>query len=215
ALVLAALASCVVGAAAQAQPNTAQDLDARLEQLEREIESAEDVSAIKRLQRAYGYYLDKGLWQDLSELFAEDAVANYPVGVFVGRESIAKHLYLNVGGGELGEVGLPDGRLSNHMVIQPVVHLGADGKSALGRWRVVTMLGTYGESATWADGIYQMSYVEQDGIWRIKTLDYWSSFAAPYETGWVRPEETADASAARRAANLGHPADRPRDMPCK
>ena len=32
----------------------------------------EDINAIKRLQRTYGYYLDKNLWTDLADLFAKD-----------------------------------------------------------------------------------------------------------------------------------------------
>ena len=48
-------------------------LQARLDSLEAEIQRAEDVSAIKRLQRTYGYYVDKGMWADLAEFFADDA----------------------------------------------------------------------------------------------------------------------------------------------
>ena len=45
-------------------------------------------SAIKRLQRTYGYFLDKGMWTDLAEYFTDDAEANYPAGVYIGKESI-------------------------------------------------------------------------------------------------------------------------------
>ena len=44
-----------------------------LDRLEADIGRAEDVSAIKRLQRTYGYYLDKNLWNDLADLFAEES----------------------------------------------------------------------------------------------------------------------------------------------
>ena len=81
-------ASGVICSAAQAQ---APDLDARLDRLEAEVVAAENVSAIKRLQREYGYYVDKGMWQDVAELYADDAVANYPGGTYIGAESIRKH----------------------------------------------------------------------------------------------------------------------------
>src|SRR5690606_39858821 len=116
-------------------------------------EAAESGSAIRRLERAYGYYLDKGMWADLAELFTEDAVANYPAGVFIGKESITRHLFLNVGGGEMGESGLGDGRLYNHMSIQPVVHLDPGGETAKGRWRAFVMLGAHGGAAKWAEGV--------------------------------------------------------------
>ncbi len=62
--------------------------DARLSRLEIEVVRAEDVRAIKKLQRAYGYYADRGRWDDLADLFTDDAVADYPRGIFDGNASI-------------------------------------------------------------------------------------------------------------------------------
>src|SRR5690606_38203697 len=53
----------------------------RLAQLQQSVQYAEDLSAITRLQKSYGYYLDKGLWTDLADYFADNARANYPAGV--------------------------------------------------------------------------------------------------------------------------------------
>ena len=64
----------------------------RVAQLRAEVSAAEDLSAIKRLQRMYGYFVDKGLWTDLGDLFTDDAVANYPAGTFIGKDSIRQHL---------------------------------------------------------------------------------------------------------------------------
>ena len=202
-----ALAAAAGGARAQA-PGA---LGERLDRLEADIERAEDVSAIKRLQRTYGYYVDKGMWADLAEYFADDAVANYPAGVYIGKESIRRHLFMNVGGGEIGEIGLGDGRLYNHMNIQPVVHLDPGGQTAKGRWRALAMFGSFGGGATWAEGIYEMTYVKDGGVWKIQTLDYHSGFGAPYATGWVDPGERR----ARGPRDLPHAADRERDMPCE
>src|SRR5689334_11359649 len=102
----------------------------RLNRLEADVRAAEDVQAIKRLQRAYGYYLDKGMWEDLAAFFTDDAVANYPAGIFVGHDSIRRHLFMNVGGGKMGDIGLGDNRLYNHMNIQPVIHLDPGGQTA-------------------------------------------------------------------------------------
>jgi acetyl esterase/lipase len=205
----AALVAACLGVLALAQQPAS--LDARLDRLEAEVEAAEDLAAIKRLQRAYGYYLDKGMWADLAELFTHDAVANYPAGVYVGKESITRHLYMNVGGGAMGQVGLADGRLYNHMNIQPIVHLDPGRETAKGRWRAFAMFGNFGGGATWAEGIYNFTYAREDGAWKIRTLDYHSGFGAGYDTGWVAPEQPR-AAAGRR--NLPHPADRPRDEEC-
>ncbi|MBN1237353.1 MAG: nuclear transport factor 2 family protein, partial [Gammaproteobacteria bacterium] len=205
ALVLLVLAGAAAG---RAEAQSA----ARLDRLEAEIEAAEDVSAIKRLQRAYGYYLDKGMWTDLAELFTDDAVANYPAGVYVGKPSITRHLYMNVGGGEMGEVGLGDGRLYNHMNLQPVVHLDPGGETAKGRWRAFAMFGNYGGRAVWAEGVYNFTYAKADGVWKIRSLDYHAGFGAPYDTGWAAPEEPRSARGPRQ---LPHPADRERNMACE
>jgi acetyl esterase/lipase len=208
AALLAAAAGFATSAAAQSQA-----FDARLDALEAQVVAAEDVAAIKRLQRQYGYYVDKGMWEDVADLYADDAVANYPAGTYVGKDSIRKHLYMNVGGGEVGENGLVDNRLYNHLNIQPVVHLDPGGQTAKGRWRAFAMFGTFGGGATWAEGVYEMTYTKAGGVWKIRTLDYHSGFGAPYSTGWVPPEPSAG-GAPRGPRNLPHPADRPRNEAC-
>ena len=100
-MALAALLCLVVPYATAAE----MDIRERLARLAYDVQAGEDISAIKRLQRSYGYYLDKGLWTDLAEFFTEDAVANYPAGVFVGKASIGEHLYRNVGSVPIGQVG--------------------------------------------------------------------------------------------------------------
>ena len=193
------------------------DLPSRVSRLAAEVQAAEDIRAIKRLQRAYGFYVDKGMWEDLSQLFTADAVANYPAGIFVGKDSIRRHLFMNVGAVKVGEVGLGDGRLYNHMNIQPVVHLDPGGTSAKGRWRALAMIGSFGGSAVWAEGVYEITYRKEEGVWKIHTLDYYSGFGAPYQTGWVPPKEpgastTGGGSGGRRP--LPYPPDRERKMEC-
>jgi hypothetical protein len=222
-VVAAALALVLQIGGYAAQANESAPLEARLGRLAAEVQSAEDIRAIKKLQRAYGYYLDKGMWADLAELFTDDAVANYPAGVYIGKPSIAEHLFRNVGGGEMGEVGLREGRLYNHMSLQPVVHLDPGGQTAKGRWRVIAMFGSYGGGATWAEGVYEMVYAKDDGVWKIKTLDYHSGFGASYDTGWgaAPPPRAAGGGAGPGSAARGgrpplaHAPDRPRSMPCE
>jgi len=222
--------TCIVVACISVNPHAeggapASDLAARLNQLEANVVAAEDIAAIKHLQRAYGYYVDKGMWEDIAALFTEDAVANYPAGVFIGRPSIRQHLYMNVGGHAMGELGLGDGRLYNHMNIQPVVHLDAGGMTGKGRWRAFAMFGNLGGGAVWAEGVYEMQYRKDRGIWKISKLDYYSGFSAPYQTGWgVTVPAAGAAQPAAGAAppspppvsrrKLAHPADQERNLDC-
>lgn len=200
---------CLAASLATAADRPAQpDLRERLARLAYNVQAAEDISAIKRLQRSYGYYIDKGLWTDLAEYFTDDAVANYPAGVFIGKASIREHLYRNAGNVPVGQVGLGDNRLYNHMNIQPVVHLDSGGRTAKGRWRVYAYFGSFGGGATWAEGVYEMQYRKEGGVWKISKLDYYSGFSAPYETGWIAPQ----APAITPAANAGAPPPRPRQQ---
>jgi acetyl esterase/lipase len=195
----------------------AEKLEERLGRLEAEVQAAADVSDIMRLQRTYGYFVDKGMWADVAEYFTKDAVANYPAGTFIGKASIREHLFRNVGSVSVGQVGLGDNRLYDHFSVQPVVHLDPGGKTAKGRWRVIAMFGSFGGSATWAGGVYEMQYAKEGSSWKIARLDYYSEFGVPYETGWVAPQQApgAVATPARPARNLAHPADKQRDASCE
>jgi hypothetical protein len=201
---------------AQVVPHAAcaADTKARLDRLEVDIVRAEDVRAIKKLQRAYGYYADRGLWDELADLFAEDAVANYPSGGFDGNASIRAMFVKNLG---QGRAGLAEGRIYNHTILQPVVDLAPDGATATGRWRVLGMLGRFPGSATWADSLYRFDYVKREGQWRIRQLTAYAGTGGGYEQGWVaprpRPPGAADTSPIR--FNLAHPADRPWIDPCE
>ena len=154
-------------------------LESELASLEHEVALLEASKAIKRLQRAYGYYVDNGLADEIAALFAEDATAELGgFGVFIGRDRIAQ-LYQAI----LGD-GLRDGQLNNHIIIQAVVNVAPDGQTAQGRWRALIQLGEHGESATWSEGPYENEYVNEDGVWRISKLHWFMTLAAPYSPGW-------------------------------
>jgi acetyl esterase/lipase len=219
AITLVAALLLIAGCAASQGGGPGDEQRERLARLAAEVQAAEDLSAIKRLQRTYGYYLDKGMWTDLAEYFTDDAVANYPAGVFVGKESIRTHLYRNVGNVPMGQVGLGEGRLYNHMSIQPVVHLDDGGQAAKGRWRALAMFGSFGGAASWAEGVYEMQYRKEDGTWKISKLDYHAGFSASYDKGWVAPEQASAAAGTaptpRARRELAHPPDLQRQMACE
>ncbi|MBN1238622.1 MAG: nuclear transport factor 2 family protein [Gammaproteobacteria bacterium] len=154
-------------------------LEARLASLEQEIRLLEDTKAIKRLQRAYGYYLDEGLTDEIAPLFAADATVEIgQSGVYVGRDSIAAY-YRHV----LEDAAAP-GHLNNHLIIQGIVNVAEDGATAKGRWRALMQLGEHGESAIWGDGPYENEYVKEDGVWKFSKVHWYGTVIAPYDPGW-------------------------------
>lgn len=161
-----------------------EQLKARAARLKAEAQRREDYQAIIRLQRAYGFYIDKGYWREASNLFAEDATFEQGVdGVYVGRERIHQ-LIVKLTGGNPGP-GLPFGQLNERFQLQPVITIADDGLSAKGRWHELSMLGQYGEHAEWGEGVYENTYRKEDGVWKIASLHYFPNFVAPYEGGWA------------------------------
>jgi hypothetical protein len=161
-------------------------LTTRVERLQAHIESVESVRAIKRLQYAYGHYVEFGLWNDFADLFTEDAATNYQQGAH-GKTEVRKLFFEQVGQGKLG---LSDGRIYPHILFQPVITLAPDGRTAKGRWRILAMLGGYGGSATWYSGVYENEYVlentkEGGGAWKISVLHSEPKVTAAYTAaGW-------------------------------
>lgn len=152
--------------------------------LENCVRHLEDIDAVKRLQRAYGYYIDRGYWKEAADLFADDATFEWGQdGVYVGRERILAYL-VRSGGGNAGP-GLPYGQINHHIQLQPVVTVAPDGRFARARWRELALLGRFGIEAEWGQGIYENSYVKERGVWKIGSTHYFPVFAAPYEQGWA------------------------------
>ncbi len=166
----------------------------------------EDANAVKKLQRAYGYYLEKGYWGEAAALFADDATMEVGVdGVYVGKAHILKRLVLD-GGGNPGP-GLPYGQIYHRMQLQPVVDVAPDGRTAKGRWREISLLGHYHHDAEWGAGTYENEYIKQNGVWKIWRLHYYPSFVASYDGGWAKLEPVTDGW--KSAVGKEFPADRP------
>ncbi len=181
---LCALLLAAGGGAQEAPDATARlsALEAELATLEHDLGLLEDTKAIKRLQRAYGYYVDKKLSRDIGALFADDPATTAELGgsgVYVGRARIAE-LYDRI----IGGTGLEQGELFNHMILQGVVHVAPDGLTAKGRWRALIQIGQHGESAVWAEGPYENEYVKEDGVWKFSKVHWYQTFSAPYSPGW-------------------------------
>src|SRR5262245_29311571 len=163
-------------------------LQQRVDRLEALTQRVEAISAIKRLQHAYGHYAELGLWHDFADLFADTGIGHYAQGN-LDREGIRQLFLKDVGG---GQVGLKDGRIYPHISMQPVVTLAADGQSAKGRWHIMAMLGGYQSTASWAGGIYENQYVLENGGWKFKDVRYISQYSGRYESpGWTPGKETA------------------------
>jgi hypothetical protein len=164
------------------------ELRERLEDLKARKERIEDSNAIKRLQRAYGYYMEEALWDEVVQLFSEDATLEFARdGVYAGKARIRDYLYALGNGMQ----GLQEGQLQEHLQLMPVLTFADDGMSAKARWTTIMLLGTQGEEATanWGEGPYENEYVKEDGVWKISKLRWFQTILVPYEGGWAKHED--------------------------
>ena len=200
-LIILALLAAPVPAAAQMSDA---QIRAEAAQLQRRVEVLEGNRAIRNLQRAFGFYMDRGLWRDAATLFADNGTIELGAdGVYVGPQRIEEYLRRLHGGQE----GLVYGQLNEWVTLQPAIVVADDAQSATARWRDLGMLGQYREHAEWRDGIYENTYVREGGVWKISSLRLYVNFVAPYARGWARLGEGE--GLARSQASVDFPPDRP------
>jgi hypothetical protein len=156
-------------------------LETRLESLEAEvkalkrqvkardkkIQTLQDIEYIKRLQCAYGYYLERWMSDEIIDCFSNspEVSGTFVEGTYKGPEGIRRYF------GQ-GRVMPPE---FLHLVTQvsPVITVAEDGKTAHGRWygygtilsRFTTPL-----DPTYMMVIYEMDYIKEDGVWKILKL---------------------------------------------
>ncbi|WP_054529254.1 nuclear transport factor 2 family protein [Erythrobacter sp. SG61-1L] len=158
-----------------------QSPEARLAAYRERVERLEDQDAVENLQADYGYYFDKGLWDDVADLFSKDGSFEYGQrGVYIGRERIRRALLL------FGPNGLAPAHLNNHMQLQSVIVVAKDGKSATGRWQGMVMLGEPGRNGVWGVGIYENRYVKEAGVWKISSLHFYPTALTDYDLGFMK-----------------------------
>jgi len=172
-------------------------LEARIKTLEDRIRTLEDIEEIKKLQRAYGFYLEHWMAEDIIDCFADgpDVELLVAAGHYVGKESIRRFFHH-------GEEGIERRRAESgeflHQVMQlcGVVHVAPDGKTAQGRW--------YGFGANafqveggkinpgWMNGVYEVDYIKQGGKWKLKKVHWCMTFHAPWCESFVPAERRLD-----------------------
>ena len=175
-----------------------QELEARIKTLENQLESQEkilrtlqDIEEIKKLQRAYGYYLEHWMAQEIIDLFSDgpDVSLMLAQGAYSGKEGVIRYF-------ERYKEPSPE-FLHQVMQLSGIVNVDPDGRTANGRWY------GYGAVAVPVDkqviqrfisGIYGCEYVKENGIWKIKKLRFDQTYNATPARGWVKPEIAADAA---------------------
>ena len=163
----------------------------------------EDERALRKLHLAYEQALDRGLYEDVIAMFADDARVIFNGGVYIGRSGGVSRLYRErfragqtgkrmdpAPGFELAvdqqqdQVDVSPNRLSATATFPYSIQAGMpiEGETSL-----VSMARLHGEGVRtwWEGGVYQLRYVRNaaDGRWQIGRLEYRTLSRADYRPG--------------------------------
>ena len=142
--------------------------------------AAVDESSVISLVGAYGHYLDRKLWEDVLDLFADDGVLQIGEQSWHGRAGIRSALEID------GPLGLRPGELFDHVQLMPIVTLAADGSHADVRAVELQMLARHGEFGHWGIRIAEFRIARVGTGWRIERLRISPRLLADHAIGWDR-----------------------------
>lgn len=181
---------------------TVKDLEARIQALEETVKSQaveirilKDVEEINRLQRAYGFYLEHWMTEEIISLFADNPEISVTLapGTFLGKKGVRRYF----------EKNNPDNEFLHQMMqVSGIVDIAPDGKTAKGRWYgfgAIALPWGKGMAQSFVTGIYTMEYIKENGIWKFKKLQFDLLCSGKPMEGWVKQErlDAADFSKPR------------------
>lgn len=200
--VSALLAASVPGTLG-AGTNNATNLKARVDRLSGEVGILKDEHKIRRLHQTYENLLDRGMYEEVVDLFTDESEVIFNGGLFKGKRSGVNRLYCNCfRSGLTGKrVHYLPGILPDIGEQQDMIKVLPDRKSASARFTysiqvgspvitdsvLVEMARLHGEGRMkwWEGGTCEISYIKdlKGEKWKIKRLEYRTLSKASYRPG--------------------------------
>ncbi len=161
--------------------------------MEARLQKAEDLEAIKKLQYAYGYYLEHwqeeqllGLWSHSDEISCE----LNETGLYTGWAQIQKCFHFEDHyTGFNGEKTAPPEYLHILIPHAGIVDIDEGGMTAKGRW-YGSFLGVLPRGGKLRPligcGIWENEYIKENGIWKLKKVFWNDIISSPLDEGWVK-----------------------------
>jgi hypothetical protein len=164
------------------------DLRQQVKEKEQRIQQLQDIEDIKRLQCAYGYYLEHWMGEEIMDCFSKspEVSATLAEGTYYGPEGIKRYFGKSK--------TQPPEFLHQVMQLSPVITIESGGERAKGRWYgygSISVPTKNGMIASYISAIYEMEYIKEDGVWKILTLALQMHYSCPAGGSWVRPEKLA------------------------
>ena len=153
---------------------------ATLDELEERIAVLNDEQLVRNLQAAYGYYVNRRMWDDVTDLFAADAVYELGgTGIYLGNKGVRKAHE------RMGPAGLTHGVLNDRLQFDTVVSVEPGRREAHVRGLEMGMLGEADKGeGFWEVNVYDNRFVKEDGLWKVREMRVFPLFKADYSQGW-------------------------------
>jgi hypothetical protein len=157
-----------------------------IKKLENQVRILEDIEAIKKLQRAYGYYLEHWMTEEVLDCFADspEAALYWLDNTWLGKEGVRRYFE---------SAANPDPRfLHQLMQLSGIIDITPDGKRAMGRWYGFGGMRIFREDEeerVLSSGIYENEYIKEDGKWKILSLSWTQPYIIKISEGWITPEK--------------------------
>jgi len=164
----------------------------RIDALEHRLGVQQDIHDIRRLQYAYGYFIDKSQYNEVVDLFSDTGEVWFLGGIYRGKAGIQR-LYI-----ERFRKNFTDnhngpryGWLLDHPQLQMIIDVADDRKTAKVRGRSMMQAGLHetakGQQRQWFEGgIYENEYVRENGVWKIRRLGYFPFWHGSFDEGWAK-----------------------------
>ena len=91
-----------------------------------------------------------------------------------------------------GPQGLRDGERNDHMYLQTLVSVAADGRVAKARGvELIFSAAPGGANGELSEGTFENTFVKQDGAWKIQSVHFYPRMIVDAATGWARSAKAA------------------------
>ncbi len=145
------------------------------EEIAARIARLNDEDAIRNVQNAYGYYVDRRMWTDAADLFATDGAIGTARGAAGIRQALER----------MGPGGLSTGDLNERPIFDLIVDVQPGGREARARGIELGLLADGARrQGAWEFSVFESRFVKEGGLWKLKALDRTPLLHADYATGW-------------------------------
>jgi hypothetical protein len=187
-----------------------QEMETRIKELEKQVQTLRDIEDIQRLQKSYGYYLEHWMYEEIIDLFSDsrDTVLSLMAGIFLGKQGVRRYFSSFKSHNENPEF------IHQIMQLSGIVDIAPDGKTAKGRWYGYGSLAMpigKGVKPSILNGIYNTEYIKEDGTWKISNLTWNPLVITSPNDSWVK-KERIEAIGTGTTTDLTPKPDRPRDF---